>query len=265
MRGLNLLRRYWAGELGSRNPILLANAARLDRERIAMLARVSGWREDEARAVIREIEHDAAFLDPLREGLSAGTDYRPQQADFRLFNRWGSMFFFPVALYALVRLLRPEVVVETGGTPGKSSAFILRALARNDSGRLITIDLPPRPTAADVPVAAGKFHESLPPGQGAGWIVPAALKSRQALKLGKSVDLLLPALDEAGGADLFIHDSDHSYENMLWEFETVWPRLRSGGVLFSDDIISNSAFDDFCRGRGLNCERLVNVGMIRKR
>lgn len=45
-------------------------------------------------------------------------------------------------LYVLCRISRPGVVVETGVGPGVSSTFILRALQRNRSGSLISIDLP---------------------------------------------------------------------------------------------------------------------------
>jgi predicted O-methyltransferase YrrM len=41
-----------------------------------------------------------------------------------------------------------------------------------------------------------------------------------------------------------MHDSLHTYRNMTQEFERVWPALRPGGVLISDDLESNSAFLD---------------------
>jgi len=253
-----------ARDLGSRNPVLLARAARIDRDRTALLARLTGQGEAAVQAALDEVEGDAEFLDAVRSALASGSAYRPRPSDFRLFDEWGSVFFFPVALYALVRLLRPQVVVETGGTPGKSSAFILRALARNDAGHLTTIDLPPASIVPAGILAAAKVHQQLPAGRGTGWIVPPALKARQTLCLGKSADLLGAALEAVNGVDMFIHDSDHSYDNMLWEFETAWPRLRAGGLLFADDVIGNQAFDDFCRRRGLRGERLVNAGLVRK-
>jgi hypothetical protein len=258
------LARYWGGALGSRNPLMLARAARYDRLRLQALARLTGKPELEVQAALDEIEGDAAFLEGVRAGLAAGSDYAPRPADFRLFGRWGSVFFFPVTLYAFTRLLKPEVVVETGGTPGKSSAFILRAMARNSRGRLITIDLPPPANVQAGALRAGKVHQFLPAGRGSGWVVPDGLKARQDLRLGASAGLLGPALEEAGGADVFIHDSDHSYDNMLWEFETAWPCLRPGGLLFADDVISNSAFADFCRKYRLDGVLLENAGLARK-
>jgi len=43
--------------------------------------------------------------------------------------------------------------------------------------------------------------------------------------------------------DLFLHDSDHSYEYMSWEFKTVSLYLKT--ALLSDDISKNNAFDEF--------------------
>jgi len=48
---------------------------------------------------------------------------------------------------------------------------------------------------------------------------------------------------------LFIHDSLHTRSNMTWEFETVWPHLRPGGVLIADDVQGQSAFEEFVAGK----------------
>lgn len=45
---------------------------------------------------------------------------------------------------------------------------------------------------------------------------------------------------------MFRHDSDHSYEHIMFEFETIWPLLRVGGILTSDDVHANNAWADFC-------------------
>ena len=45
---------------------------------------------------------------------------------------------------------------------------------------------------------------------------------------------------------MFYHDSEHTYEMMMWEFKTVFPHVNNNGVICSDDISWNSAFQDFC-------------------
>ena len=73
------------------------------------------------------------------------------------------------------------------------------------------------------------------------------------------------------GVDLFVHDSDHSYGHMLWEYSTAWPRLSGGGVLYSDDIEWNSAFRDFSQSVNHHGVKFTfglgpaSVGGIRKR
>ena len=44
---------------------------------------------------------------------------------------------------------------------------------------------------------------------------------------------------------IFFHDSDHSYENMLFELEWAW-NVLSANLMISDDIDGNDAFFDFC-------------------
>ena len=55
-----------------------------------------------------------------------------------------------------------------------------------------------------------------------------------------------------------MHDSEHTYENMTWEFQTVWPYLKTGGLLLSHDVEANSAFPDLCtsvKGKSFVFER----------
>ena len=49
---------------------------------------------------------------------------------------------------------------------------------------------------------------------------------------------------------LFFHDSDHTYENMTFEFNFAWKNLRVETII-ADDIEGNSAFSDFCRNNQL--------------
>lgn len=157
-------------------------------------------------------------------------------------------------LYAVVRAAKPEVMVETGVASGMSSAHILRALARNGSGALYSLDLPN--------VQEGSI---LPPGRSTGWIVPDALRSRWTLQLGDTYELLPKLLTGLGRVDIFMHDSDHSYEAMLFEFEQALPRIAPGGLLMSDDTQLHTAWDDFCVRHGLRPSRVENLGVTRAR
>ncbi len=50
---------------------------------------------------------------------------------------------------------------------------------------------------------------------------------------------------------IFFHDSDHTKENMKFEFDWAWNHLQVS-ALVSDDIESNSSFADFCRVNSLS-------------
>lgn len=145
-------------------------------------------------------------------------------------------------LYLLVRSLRPFRVVETGVCEGWSSHAILLALNANDRGSLVSIDLPT--LGVGRPNADGRFDGAhVAQARDTGRLVPAYLTKRWSLRLGPSRDLLPTALAE--GCDLFVHDSDHSDENMRFELSSAYLRLRDnlcGGVVYSDDIEWSGAF-----------------------
>lgn len=155
----------------------------------------------------------------------------------------------PYVLYSLCRLLRPLAVVETGVASGLSSSYILRALHDNNAGMLVSIDLPnyEETLIRENPDYLPRPISNLPSGKQPGWLIPDELRQRWRLILGKSREVLLSALEGLGSIDLFLHDSEHTYQNMMFEYIAAWQYLRKGGVLLSDDIGWNSAFLNFAR------------------
>lgn len=244
-----------------RNPYLLATAARHEWRRKSLLKFATGLSMQQLLDYVREIEDDDTFLDEVRLSLSKWTYYQPRAIDFVLLGRWGSVFFNEVTLYAIVRARRPKIMIETGGTPGKSTAFILRAMEKNKAGHLFTIDWPPQEVASERLEQRDKFHHQMPRGKNSNWVVPEYLRKRQTLLLGKSKELLPALLETTANIDMFLHDSDHSYENMMWEFETVWPKLRANGLLLSDDVLDNRSFFEFCLRKGLQSTSVFNLGV----
>lgn len=173
-------------------------------------------------------------LDEARE--SGGLDRLLGEIDHRLTPRtttipisWGAAPELATACYLLTRLMRARVVVETGVANGVTSCFMLHAMDLNGTGRLVSLDLP-----------------ALTPGveRSIGMAVPNRLRSRWQLILGDSRALLPRVVQDAGPLDVFVHDSEHAYTTMISEFTTVWPFMRHGGVLVSDDL-NNDAFLDF--------------------
>ena len=164
-----------------------------------------------------------------------------------------------VYLYAVTRKVRPRVAVETGVANGFSTAFSLLALQANGHGHLHSIDLPREVGRAYEP---GTFHEGagragIPPGSEPGWLIPPGLKERWTLILGRSQEELPPLLGRLGEIDSFMHDSEHSFECMWFEFNEAWPALKQGGVLLSDDVNSTEAFGRFAAEQGREPVRLA--------
>ena len=143
-------------------------------------------------------------------------------------------------VYALCRKLKPDTFLETGVSGGVSSAFILCALEQNKHGELYSIDLPW--------------------GEQSGWIIPNYLRHRWHLELGSSSEKLPPLLEKLGAIDIFLHDSEHSYENMLWEYQSAWAYLKDRGILLSHNVEQNYAFPDFCKSAGVKGFLLSNMG-----
>ena len=122
-------------------------------------------------------------------------------------------------VYLLVRSMQPDVVVETGVCYGASSAYILQALAENRRGVLYSIDL-------------GNSSDEPPNG----FFIPQRLTDRWHLTIGDSTQALPQLLARLERIDLFLHDSLHSYEHMMWEYDTAFPHLHADGVLSSHDV-----------------------------
>jgi predicted O-methyltransferase YrrM len=175
----------------------------------------------------------------------------------RLASRHLPIIFFT---YAAIRWLRPQNVIETGCASGWITSLILLALYHNKSGHLWSLDLPPRDSSHGM---KWTLPDSLEPG----FVVPPRLRDRWTLELGDTRDTLIPVLNKLGSVDYFLHDSDHSYCHMMWEYTTAWPFLRKGGLLVSDDISMNVAFWDF--SIATHCcpilhQATINVGGIVK-
>jgi predicted O-methyltransferase YrrM len=203
--------------------------------------------------LIDHLEHRAAeFWDTVQGQTPRGQRYNTG----RVTGRDG--YDEGLRLYRLLRGLRPRVSVETGVCNGVSTAFLLLALEDNEEGELYSIDLP---EVAGEEYEPGTFWDGkggavIPPGKEPGWMVPPTLRDRWRLVLGRSQEELPPLLGRLGEIDFFMHDSEHSYECMSFEFRTAWAALREGGVLVADDVNVNAAWDEFARDVGREPEPL---------
>jgi predicted O-methyltransferase YrrM len=201
------------------------------------------------------VDSQALYAEYLQSEIAAWCrERRVALARLSVPYRFGSSGEFGgAALYLLVRAAQPQRVVETGVLYGASSAYLLAALAHNGTGELYSIDPGNAP------------HE--PPND---FFVPPHLQERWHLRIGESQHALLDLLDDVGPIDLFHHDSLHTFEHMLWEYETAWRALAPQGVLSSDDVhlllslrtpFRRNPFQVFCEHHHLRWIAVHNFGM----
>ncbi len=194
----------------------------------------------EIKEYASEFRLNQQFQDSLEEKRAVFNKSRRSSWDYGISNTLG------LVLYIICRKRRPDIVVETGVASGISSSHILGALEHNRQGRLYSIDLP------------GWYKNQ------SGWLIPDYLRYRWHLILGRSSETLVPLLKKVAGVDIFLHDSDHSYQNMFWELQAAWRSLKGGGLLLAHNIDTNEAFSDFSRENCVHGYYLEEMGGIVK-
>ena len=130
---------------------------------------------------------------------------------------------FKVLAY-LIEKNRFDLIIETGTQYGTTALFMDRYLQDNNLRcDLVTIDVEMYPSPKHSSKLMKKYLKS--PGR-------------------KNFKIFTKNLIESKRKILFFHDSDHTYENMMFEFRWAWNQLNVFCIV-SDDIENNSAFYDF--------------------
>lgn len=196
----------------------------LERHGSAERAKILAWLEQHAQdpaALARQLSHEiweeaeqfhrdfadaaALRLDRLRaQGVELGGG-----GDDRL-------------LYFLVRLTRPETVVETGVAAGWSSAAVLTALDRNGRGQLWSSDLP--------------YFRLDQPERFVGVLVDDHLRDRWHLLLDGDRRNLPRIVNMVDRIELVHYDSDKSYAGRRWAMRALTPRLSGHALVMVDDV-----------------------------
>ncbi len=170
------------------------------------VAVVSGVTPAVVQQYFREVQTDEALRDYVLE-KTRRSSYR-RVADLRVeFGR-------RLGWYALVRIMKPGVVIETGVDKGLGAVLLCSALLRNRAegapGRYYGTDIAPK----------------------AGYLLDGIYKEVGQVLYGDSITSL-KAFDKP--IDLFINDSDHSATYELEEYKVVLPKLTPTGILLSDN------------------------------
>lgn len=185
------------------------------------LSATTGGDKALAEAYIRELEEDSALRIFLRNAILRSPFRYKTDAEPRYGRRLG--------WYALVRMKKPTVVVETGTDKGLGSVIMAAALSRNADegypGRLYTIDINPT----------------------AGWLLREPY-SRHAEFLGGDSLSVLASFNQQ--IDIFVNDSDHSAPHEWAEYEAVAGKLSPGSLVIGDNSHSTTKLLEFAEKTG---------------
>lgn len=132
-----------------------------------------------------------------------------------------SFSFYSLPLYVVVRMIKPENIIETGTQNGGSAQTMLYALHKNGKGTLHSIDSGNVSTDNTHVITIGLPGEK----------ITEFLKERWKLHLGFSYDVLRPLLDEIKTVDLFFHDSDHSKKCIEFEFSEIIKNITNASLV----------------------------------
>jgi methyltransferase family protein len=217
--------------------------------RFDWLRQLSGASSERVENVLAEVVEFLSVEKEIRaQHLAEG---RPHYAQFRA----------PLELYALVRLLAPEHIVETGVSSGVSSAHFLLGVRKNRRGTLHSIDLPLpqrglRFSPRESPVA-------LPPGRSSGWAMPPGLRVGWDLRIGASQTILPRLVEELPSVGIFLHDSLHTPSHLTFELSTVRPKLLQGAVVLADNTVwTGRAFPRFANEVGAAVRRRGRTDLV---
>jgi methyltransferase family protein len=195
----------------------ISNAAQL----AEVLADVLPVDRETVARYISEIRADTDLEQRLRRKLRGRMDRKRRP-----------MYGRRLGWYAVARILKPSLIVETGVHDGLGSAILLQALHRNAEegieGELVSIDIDPS----------------------TGWLVDDAMRDCWTPVYGSTFDQLERAVAgrEVG---MIIHDSEHTYECEEFEFTTAIRNSAPRLALVSDNAHATSALSDVCSSLGV--------------
>jgi predicted O-methyltransferase YrrM len=176
----------------------------------------------QVRQYLKEIAADDELREHIRDTTRAAARRGLADRDVRYGRR--------VGWYAMLRLLKPAHVVETGVDKGLGTAVLAAALLRNAAeghpGRVTAIDINPE----------------------AGYLVRTGQWAQVVDLVYADSITTLANLDRP--VDVFLHDSDHSLAHERREFNTVEPRLSPQAVLMTDNVASSAVLPQYAERTG---------------
>jgi predicted O-methyltransferase YrrM len=185
---------------------------------VGAVSQISSLPISEVEAYFTELETDFEFANQLTEKGK------------RLRRRYELMFPIPyarrIAWYVLVRIFKPNVVVESGTEKGLGSLIINRALEKNGIGQLHTLD---------IDIYAGSLFD-------------AQDREKINLVIGDSIE----SIGRISEIDFFIQDSNHSIDHEILELKALEKQLSKNSIVISDNAHDSNALFEWSKRMGRN-------------
>ncbi|HRJ25903.1 MAG TPA: class I SAM-dependent methyltransferase [Fimbriimonadaceae bacterium] len=187
----------------------------------AFLSEATNRPYEEIEGYLDEIRNDVALRSHI-ESKTAASDYvMMADPEVRLGKRIG--------WYALVRALKPQLVVETGVDKGLGTVVLAAALLKNRQdgfpGKVYGTDINPK----------------------AGYLLDGPYAEVGQVLYGDSIESLRGLTEPV---DLFINDSDHSADYERREYEVIAEKLSPGAYILGDNAHATEELFRFCRATG---------------
>lgn len=172
---------------------------------------------------INEIENNEQLKRQITQSVASGHSAIVADSQVRFGRR--------VGWYAIARICKPRVIVETGVDKGLGACVLTAALIMNEKegapGRYYGLDINPD----------------------AGYLLTGANRAFGDIIVGDSIRTLR---DFPSKVDLFINDSDHSPVHEAQEYDIVAEKLTDKAVILGDNCHATSELLDFSLRVGRN-------------
>jgi hypothetical protein len=159
---------------------------------------------EEVRRYIEEIRNDQEIVSTLESNFKGNAKFKDSIPGIGRRVAW----------YAIVRIMKPNLVVESGVYQGLGSLVISKALLKNQDsgifGKYLGTDIDPN----------------------SGILFKDEFKTIGKIEIGDTIEILGR---EKTLIDLYICDSDHSEEYELKEYQNLATRINNSSVVISDN------------------------------
>lgn len=158
--------------------------------------------------------------DLFNEGLKLYQQFDKRLSDRNYPSRFNCGSELAGFLYLHLHNYRPKVIVETGVANGITTNIIMAVLESTEGAILHSFDINPDTKNVYNGPGSWEFHH-----------LAGDFKSDLSEKV-----------KDIGEVDLWLHDSNHGFSWQSFEYKLAHEKLKSGGLLVSDDIDASTAW-----------------------